>query len=327
MISNKLGIIGLGKVGKALLTNAVRLNLFSDFVLIDTREEHRLGETMDQQQGAGRYAGYHEKIRIGNYADLADAKIIVVAANHYYDDDTRSKISSRQDLLKDNIQELNHIMSNIIQVTQEAILIFISNPVDTWTHLAITEFNYPKQKVIGTGTLLDTTRLKYFLAQTLQVSPKNISAYMLGEHGHTSLLASQHINIAGLPLREFEDQLSLQAPVDFEKLNAQIIEAPMHISKIKGGGTDAAIGVVTADLIQSIMLNEQIILPLSSYHSAGTMGIDQDLSFSLPTLVGSQGIEKTFELNLTLKEQQQFEESVKTIQESVDLGRSLLNKI
>lgn len=327
MLNSKIGIIGLGKVGKAVLTNVLRSNLFSDIVLIDKRKDHIKGEVMDQQHGAGSYKSNNFNIKEGSYDDLSDSKIIVIAANHYYDDETRAKIISRQDLLKDNIQELNDIMSNITKVTQEAILIFISNPVDTWTHLAVSRFNYPKEKCIGTGTLLDTSRLKYFIGKKLNINPQSVSGFMVGEHGHTSLIASKYIGIEGIPLKEFESHYPNSNNTDFEILNSQIIEAPLKISNIKKGGTDAAIGYVTSDLISSIMLNEHILLPVSSWHNAGTMDNENDSSFSLPTQIGSQGIERTFEVKLTDQEQIKFKESINTINKSINLGHTIIDNL
>lgn len=323
--SSKLGIIGIGHVGKAILTNLLRTTFFNEYVLIDTREDRVFGEALDQSHGTGALNHHNFKIKNGTYNDLADADMIIVAANHYYGDNVLPNLE-RQELLEDNIPELEQIMEGIMGATQEAILIFVSNPVDTWTQLAITEFGYPKEKCMGTGTMLDTARLRYTLAKYYQVDPKIVSAYMMGEHGNSAFATPSHIHIAGIPFDDFDTFFPQHTALNIEDLTQEIVEAASVVYDNKNGVTDAAIGIVTTELVQAIVLDEQTILPLTSLHPVGTYGSKRELCFGMPTKVGIKGIEDRYELPLNEWEGRKLEESFQVISNSIDKGKELLKK-
>lgn len=325
MKSSKLGIIGVGHVGKAVLTNLLRTTFFNEYILIDTREDRVFGEALDQNHGTGALNHHNFKIRNGTYDDLVDADMIIVAASYYYGDNILPNLE-RQELLEDNIPELQQIMEGIMGATQEAILIFVSNPVDTWTQLAITEFGYPKEKCMGTGTMLETARLRYTLAKHYQVDPKIVSTYMMGEHGNAAFMVPSHTHIAGIPFDDLDTFFPQESALNVADLNQEIVEAAGVVYDNKNGVTDAAIGIVTIELVQAIVLDEQTILPLTSLHPVGTYSSKRELCFGMPTKVGINGIENRYELPLSDWESQKLEKSLQVIADSVDKGKELLMK-
>lgn len=326
MKNSKVGIIGVGHVGKAILTNLLGTTFFNDYILIDTREDRVFGEALDQSHGTGALNHHNFNIKKGSYDDLSDADVIIVAANHYYGDNVLPNLE-RQELLEDNIPELEKIMKGITGATREAVLIFVSNPVDTWTQLAVTEFGYPAERCMGTGTMLDTARLRYTLAKHYQVDPKNVTAYMMGEHGKSAFATPSHISIAGIPFEDLTEFFPEYPMLDIEDLSQEIVEAANVVYDNKRGVTDSAIGVVTTGLVQAVVLNEQTILPLTSLHPAGTYGSKRELCFGMPTKIGINGIETRYELPLNEWESKKMQESFQVISDSVDKGSELLKRI
>lgn len=320
-MASKLGIIGVGHVGATVLTEAVNSHLFSEIVTIDSREKISYGEALDNAHATGLMSRSNVVVRSGNYSDLSDAEVIIVAATHVYPEGEIP--AERQELLKNNAKIVRQIMTDITSQTRAAILIFITNPADTVVHIAASEFNYPKNRVIGTGCMLDSARLRYVLSQTYGIDPKSISGFMLAEHGMTAFPALSHLTIGSLSYEEFAACYPAIEPFTPQDLKDQVVQAAYEVFYAKNGVTSVAIAKAAIDLARAVVLNEKSIFPVSSLLDEGQYGTRQSIALSTPCVVGRDGIEKVFEVNLNEWERLQMAESIRCISQSIELAGKL----
>lgn len=304
---SKLGIVGLGRVGSQVLTDVQYLNLFSEIVLIDDKDEIASGEALDHNHSQGLFNTAHIKIKAGDYQDLADADFIVIAASV----PTDKNDGDRTLLAQGNHDIIKNVMSQVAEVTQEAIIILISNPVDSIVYFA-NQVNYPSHKIIGTGTSLESSRFKTIIAHHYQIDPKNVEAFVIGEHGQHAIPVWSKVRIHGMSLTEYE-ALSNSPEIDKAHITSIINEVSMDVFYQKGW-TNAAISKVTTSLIQTIALNQRTIMPLTSISTEYEL---TDGAFSLPTLVDHSGIVQRFAITLDDQEMQQLKEAYEYIRETI----------
>lgn len=299
----KLGIIGLGRVGSQVLTDVQYLNQFKEIVLIDSKDNIASGEALDHLHSQGIGTSNHIKMTAGRYEDLGDAHVIVIAASTKTD----PSIPDRTALAKANKVIIKEIITSIKAVTTEAVIIIISNPVDAMT--AIAAQIYPSEKVIGTGTLLETSRFKTLIADHYEIDPKNVEAFVIGEHGSHAVPVWSKVHIHGMTLEEYE-ALSDKAAIDKQRVTEAIDKVSFDVFRQKGW-TNAAISKVTVLLIKSIVLNERTIFPLST-------AIDH-IAYSLPVQVDEKGIVQQYKIELDEKERKQLEAAKSYIQQTIEL--------
>ncbi|MEB5782478.1 lactate/malate family dehydrogenase [Staphylococcus pseudoxylosus] len=304
---SKLGIVGLGRVGSQVLTDVQYLNLFSEIVLVDDKDEIASGEALDHNHSQGLFNTAHIKIKAGDYQDLADADFIVVAASV----PTDKNDGDRTLLAQGNHDIIKNVMSQVAEVTQEAIIIVISNPVDSIVYFA-NQVNYPTHKIIGTGTSLETSRFKTIIAHHYQIDPKNVEAFVIGEHGQHAIPVWSKVRIHGMSLTEYE-ALSNSPEIDKAHITSIINEVSMDVFYQKGW-TNAAISKVTTSLIQTIALNQRTMMPLTSISKEYDL---TDGAFSLPTLVDRSGIVQRFAITLDDQEMQQLKGAYEYIRETI----------
>ena len=254
---SKLGIVGLGRVGSQVLTDVQYLNLFSEIVLVDDKDEIASGEALDHNHSQGLFNTAHIKIKAGDYQDLADADFIVVAASV----PTDKNDGDRTLLAQGNHDIIKNIMSQVSKVTQDAIIILISNPVDSMVYFA-NQVDYPSNKIIGTGTALESSRFRTIIAHHYHIDPKNVEAFVIGEHGEHAIPVWSKVRIHGMSLTEYE-ALSNSPKIDKAHITSIINEVSMDVFYQKGW-TNAAISRVTTSLIQTITLDQRTIIPLTS---------------------------------------------------------------
>lgn len=303
----KLGIIGLGRVGSQVLTDVQYLNLFSEIILIDDKEEIASGEALDHNHSQGLFNTAHIKVKAGDYQDLADADFIVIAASV----PTDTNDGDRTLLAQGNHDIIKKVTKQIAKVTQDAIIILVSNPVDSMTYFA-NQIDYPSNKIIGTGTALESSRFKTIIAHHYQIDPKNVEAFVIGEHGEHAIPVWSKVRIHGMPLAEYE-ALSDSPKIDKAHITSIINEVSMDVFYQKGW-TNAAISKVTTLLIQTIALNQRTIMPLTSISQEYDL---VDGVFSLPTLVDRSGIVQRFAIKLDDQEMQQLKEAYEYIRETI----------
>lgn len=296
----KVGIIGCGFVGSSIAFTLVQSQIFSEMVLIDNNTNKAEGEAMDLSHGLA-YKGTMN-IYAGKYEDLKDASIIIITAGV-----SQKPGETRLDLIKKNASIMRSIISEINKVKVEGILLIVSNPVDVLTHVALKESGLPKNRVIGSGTVLDTARLKYLISQHLNVDTRNVHGLIMGEHGDSEFPAWSITNISGVPLNEFCEIRGFKNHEEgMKKIYEEVRDAAYKIIE-KKGATYYGIAIAVDYICRAIVNNSHTMLTIST-ELDGEYGLS-GLSLSVPTLVGSSGVEKVLEINLSNIEKEKLHES------------------
>lgn len=295
MIKNKVCIIGAGMVGSATMISILNSGLVAEIVMIDKNEKKAEGEALDAFHTTSFTYMPNVLIRKGDYEDCKDAQIIVMSAGPSVKPDEKL---DRRILTKTNADVTREVMKEIIKYTKDAIIIFVSNPVDVVTYVAQNEFDYPKHKIIGSGTLLDTARMRRIIGRHYLIDTKNVHGYILGEHGSTAMATWSLCNIGGIPLSECSEKL-VKPILNKEEVLKEVVEAGMKILVAKGF-TNYGIAEAVARLIKAIVLNELSVLPVSTTLNS-EYGVN-DVAVSVPCIIGQHGIESIMDVPLTDEE-------------------------
>ena len=291
--NRKCAIIGAGNVGATTAFSLMQSGLFSEILLIDLNRERAAGEAADLGHAVPFLAP--AEIYAGDYPDLKDAALIVITAGA-----AQREGQTRLDLVRQNARILQDVVTKICHFNTEAILLVVSNPVDILTEVARRISGLPSPRVIGSGTVLDTARLKYLMGRHLGVDARNVHAFIIGEHGDTELPVFSSANISGIDLDHFcnADCPECQER-DLTRLFEQTRDAAYHIIAAKGS-TYYAIAEATRRIATAIMRDEDAILPVS-VATGGVYGL-KDLSLSLPAVLGRNGVKRVLEIPLSAKE-------------------------
>lgn len=301
----KISIIGAGYVGATAAYTLVLSGLVSELVLVDVNKEKAVGEAMDLNHGVPFIRPV--KVTAGDYADCAGSSIVIITAGA-----NQKPGESRIDLVKRNTEVFRSIIPELVKYCSESILLVVTNPVDILTYITYKISGFPKQKVIGSGTVLDTARFKYLLGQQAGVDARNVHTYVLGEHGDTEVATWSVTNIAGMSMEAFCENNH-----DFdENSRAEIFDdvrkAAYHIIERKGA-TYYAVGLTIRRIVEAILRDENSILTVSSIVE-GLYGL-HDVCLSLPTIVNSTGIVKVLQLDLSESEIEALINSGNSLQE------------
>ncbi|MCR4672259.1 MAG: L-lactate dehydrogenase [Lachnospiraceae bacterium] len=294
----KAAIIGLGNVGASIAFALMQKDIYSELVLIDYNTDKSEGEAMDLSNGLPYTGAMH--IHAGDYSDVGDAGIIIITAGT-----ARKQGESRLDLINRNSAILRSVIDPIKASGFEGILLIVSNPMDILTHLAVEMSGYPENRVIGSGTVLDTARLKDELSQLLSVDARNVHTMIIGEHGDSEVPLWSITNIAGVPLAEFCRIRGYEG--DQSETLQEIYENVRDSgSKIisKKGATYYGIAMAVSRICTCISKNEHAVLTVSvPLH--GEYGLE-GVHLGLPTILGSSGIEKVLTIKLSDEEHEKL---------------------
>ncbi len=302
-------IIGSGRVGSTCAYSLQLSGLVSEIILIDPNQERAKGEAMDLNHGML----FSRPVRVlaGEFADCAEADVVVLAAGV-----PQQPGETRLDLLRRNVNVFAEIVPQVIQYTDDAILIVVTNPVDVLTYVTWKISNLPPSQVIGSGTILDTARFRYLISQHFCVEPRSIHAYIIGEHGDSQVALWSLANIAGIKL---DDYGYLNGGILDNTIKAEIAAqtrgAAYEIIKRKGA-TYYAIATGLVRIIEAIVRNENSMLTVSSIVQ-GTYSLS-NVSLSLPRIVNRKGIAHTLELPLVAEERTALEKSSQIIQGAIE---------
>ena len=304
--TRKLAVIGCGFVGSASAFALMQSGLFSEMVLIDANHARAEGEALDISHGLP--FAKPMKIYAGDYPDLADASLIVITAGA-----GQKPGETRLDLVKKNISIFRSIIPSITQYNRDAILLIVANPVDILTYAAAKLSGFPENRVFGTGTVLDTARLKYLLGEHLQVDSRAVHAFILGEHGDSEIVAWSSANVSGLPLHNFcEMRGYFDHDAAMEALAAGVKSSAYEIIE-KKSATYYGIAMSVRRVCEAIVRDEKSILPVSSVQH-GSYGI-QDVALSLPAVVGKDGVETIVPIALSQEEIAALQASAQTLKD------------
>jgi len=302
----KVGIIGAGAVGSATAFALIMRGVARKVVLIDANEKRACAEAMDIAH-ATPFA-YANKVKAGTYSDLNGAEVVIVTAGA-----NQKPGETRLDLLERNVKIFESIIPQIVAAAPETTLLIAANPADIMTEVALKLSGFPKERVIGSGTVLDTSRFRTLLGYHLGVSPKSIHANVLGEHGDSEVLTWSNGDAGTVPLETLAQMLN--RPLTPE-VKAQIDDCVRNAAyKIIDGKGATFYGIAGAlcRICQAITTNEYAILTVSSHH-ADVEGI-KDVCLSLPTVIGKRGIHNVIYPKLNDEEKSELKKSAETIKD------------
>ena len=309
MNNRKVAIIGCGYVGAATAFSIMQSGLFSEMVLLDVDRKKAEGEAMDIMHGMPFAMPIH--IHAGDYDDIADSAIIIVTAGC-----NQKPEESRLDLVHKNIEIYRQIMGEIAARKVEGILLVVSNPVDILTYAAWKFSGLPRHRVMGSGTVLDTARLKCMLGNELGVDARSVHAFIIGEHGDSELAVWSGANVAGIPINDFcELRGHYQHQESMERIYKTVRDSAYDIIQ-KKGATYYGVAMAVARIAESIVMNENAVLPVTSLME-GEYGLE-GLCISVPTIVSQKGAEKVLEIPLSDEEKEKLLSSAKELKEVLD---------
>lgn len=304
----KAAVIGCGFVGSSTAFAMMHTGVFSELVLIDVNRDKAQGEAMDLSHGLP--FARPMKIYAGDYSDLRECALIVITAGAAQKPD-----ETRLDLVHKNVGIFRSIIPEIVKYNKEAVLLVVSNPVDILTYAAQKLSGLPSRQVLGSGTVLDTARLKYLLGEHLQVDSRSIHAYILGEHGDSELAVWSGANVTGIPLSHF---FELQGKHDYDSSTKQLYESvrdsAYEIIRRKGA-TYYGIAMAVARIAECIVKNESAMLPISAVLE-GEYGL-KNLCLSIPAIVGQDGVETVLEIPLAPQEKSALLSSAQQLQKVI----------
>lgn len=312
----KAAIIGCGYVGSATAFALMMSRLFSELVLIDANRDKAEGEAMDISHGVP-FAG-QMRIYAGDYHDLADAAVVIVTAGA-----NQKPGETRIDLVHKNVEIFKSIIPRISERDFKGILLIVSNPVDILTYAAAKMSGLPEHRVIGSGTVLDTARLKYALGQRLGVDSRSVHAFVIGEHGDSEIVAWSCANVSGIPLRDFCAMRGYSDPEEEMKRIADDVKNSAYEIIAKKQATYYGIAMSVKRICECIVRDEKSILPISTM-MMGEYGI-WDISLSMPAILGSEGMETHVPILLDEEEASALRHSARTLRDiasELDLKRA-----
>lgn len=308
MNPRKVAIIGCGFVGASSAFSLMQRGLFSEMVLIDANRQKAEGEAMDLSHGLPYTASM--EIYAGDYSDVADCALVIVTAGA-----NQKPGETRLDLIDKNVGILKSIIPEITKQNFEGILMIVSNPVDVLTYAAYRISGYPAHRVIGSGTVLDTARLKQLLAQHLDVDSRSVHAVIIGEHGDSELAVWSGANISGIDLDHFcEIRGHFDHDASMKRIYEDVRDSAYEIIERKGA-TYYGIAMAVARISESIVKDEHSVLPVSVVLD-GEYGL-HGLCLSVPSIVGSKGVEKVLEIPLSDSESKALAQSASQLEEVI----------
>lgn len=299
MEKNKVVIIGCGNVGMsyayALLNQRTYVN---ELALIDLNYDRIVGEAMDLNHCLA-FAPSKIDIKAGTYEDCKDASIVVIAAGA-----NQNPGETRMDLINKNSKIFKEIVSNVMKNNFNGIFLVATNPLDVMTYLVQKYSGLPYHKVMGSGTSLDTARLRYLVGEKISVNPKNVHGYVIGEHGDSEFVPWSNVNIG---LQNIDEFLNQEEKNNVEK---SVREAAYEIIN-KKGATYYGIGMCLVRITNAILGNENAIITVSNYDR------ENGIYIGLPAIINKTGVSKKMKVNLTENENQKFKNSVNIIKEAI----------
>jgi L-lactate dehydrogenase len=308
---NKISILGAGNVGATIAYTLTMDGMASEIVLVDINKDKAKGEAMDIVQGTALCPPVN--IYSGEYSDIKDSDIVIVTLGC-----ARKPGQTRIDLAQGNVNIIKSVMPQAVKYAPNAVYVVVSNPVDIITYTILKTTGLPESHVFGSGTLLDSSRLREMIASNVGVSPKSVHAFLLGEHGDSAMIPWSLTSIGGVPMHTYVDSLRTENP-DYKELDYAAIEDNVHKSggeviSLKGA-TFYAIALSARRICECILRDTSSVVTLSSMLH-GEYGMD-DVCMSLPTVLGRNGISNVVAPPITPEEQEKLVHSAQVLKDTI----------
>lgn len=306
-LHGKVSIIGAGFVGSTTAYTLMMSGVVSEIVLVDVNTAKAEGEVMDLNHGMP--FARPVKITWGDYGDCAGSNIVIISAGA-----NQKPGETRIDLVQKNADIFRSIIKEVVQYCEDSIILVVTNPVDILTYVTYKLSGFPKNRVIGSGTVLDSARFRYLLGEHVDIDPRNIHGYIIGEHGDTEVAAWSMTNIAGMSIETFCEKCGTCEGRHRQEIFEKVRHAAYEIIERKGA-TYYAVALAVRRIVEAILRNENSILTVSSLME-GQYGLT-NVCLSLPCIVNSNGIEKVLCVDLKKNEEEAFVESGQSLIEII----------
>ena len=303
----KVVLVGAGFVGMSMAYSLLNQGGLDELILIDVNKDKAVGEEMDLSHGLP-YAPHKMKIKAGSYKDCKNANIVVITAGL-----AQKPGQSRLELAVENAKIMKSITESVMESGFDGVFIVASNPVDLMTYVVAEVSGMPKSKVIGSGTVLDTARLRYLIAEYLEVSSKNVHAYILGEHGDSSLVPWNHCYVGCKKMIDIMKDNN-HPMEDLKKIHDGVWQAAYEIID-KKRATYYGIGMALNRLVKAVLDDENSILTVSTYldNKYGQDGV----FIGVPAIINKKGVKDLLELKLNKEDQEKFDHSCEIMRETI----------
>jgi malate dehydrogenase len=298
----KVTVVGAGAVGATCADNIARKELVEELVLLDIKEGFAEGKALDITQTAS-LLGFDTRVTgvTNDYAKTANSNVVVITSGI-----PRKPGMTREELIGTNARIVEDVCKNILKHSPDAIIVVISNPMDTMTYLALKSTGLPKNRIIGMGGILDSARFKCYLQQSLNCSPNDLHAVVIGGHGDTTMIPLTRLAMLnGLPVSNYLDETKLK------QIAADTMVGGATLTKLLGTSAWYAPGAAGAALVESIIRNEKKVFPCCVYLD-GEYG-QKDICMGVPVVIGSNGWEKIIDYKLNEEEQAAFNKSAEAV--------------
>ena len=299
-MNNKVVIIGCGNVGMAyayaLVNQGSRID---ELVLIDINKDRIIGEVMDLNHSLA-YSPIKLKIRVGEYSDCSDARIVVISAGV-----PQKEGETRMDLINNNSKIFKDIVTKVAETGFDGIFLVATNPLDVMTFLTWKYSKFPSNRVIGSGTTLDTARLQYLIGNKLEINPKDVNAYVIGEHGDSEFVAWSSATIAQQNIDKF------LSPEEMNEIGEEVKNAAYDIIKRKGA-TYYGIGTALVKITKAILDDEELIFTLSNYDP------ENKIYIGTPVVLGKEGVRKRIYIDLNEEETTKMKNCIDVITNAIE---------
>lgn len=306
MKKGKVVLVGTGFVGMSMAYTMLNRGGVSELVLIDVDKEKAKGEEMDLNHGMP-FAPQKMLIKAGDYDECSDAQIVVITAGI-----AQKPGQTRLELADTNAKIMKEITQNIMKSGFNGIIIVASNPVDLMTYVVSKVSGLPKNQVIGSGTVLDSARLRYILSDYFKVSSKNIHAYIMGEHGDSSFVPWNHAYVGCKKIADVIKERN--KPIsELEQIHQEVVNAAYEIIN-KKKATYYGIGMSLSKIVKSVLDNDNSIITVSAYLKDGEYGQD-DIYIGVPAIINKNGVRELLTLELSEEDQKKLDESCRIIKQ------------
>lgn len=304
----KISIIGAGFVGSTTAYALMMEGLASEIVIVDINKEKAKGEAMDIAHGVS----FVKPVSVisGDYKDTKDSDIVIITAGA-----GPKPGETRLDLINKNYKIFKGIVPEVVKYSPKSILLVVSNPVDVLTYVTYKLSGFPKERVIGSGTVLDTSRFRYLLGEHFNIDVRNVHTYILGEHGDSEIAAWSLTNVAGISVEDYCNNICKGCDGNFKKRIPEEVKNAAYEVLDRKGYTSYAIALAVRRIVEAIIRDEDSILTVSTLLN-GEYGID-DIYMGIPSIIGETGIKKVLQVKLSDDEEKQLIESAKVLKENL----------
>lgn len=306
--SKKVAIVGVGMVGMSFAYSMLNQDICDELCLIDINKERARGEAADLSHGLP-FAPSSMKIYAGEYEDCADMDLVVICAGAPQLDG-----ETRRDLLQKNYKVFKTIVKPVVESGFKGVFLVASNPVDVMTKVVLDLSGFPPERVLGTGTTLDTARLRYMMSDYFKLNPRNVHAYVIGEHGDSEFVAWSNAQISVLPVSQLENYNENMMSV-LMKIAVSVRDSAYEIIKAKKA-TYYGIGMVLSRLTRAILNDENSVFTVSAYLNG--QYDEKNIYIGVPAVINRNGVREILELSLNSEEKRKFKHSADILKEMLD---------